>query len=65
LPVLISHGAGDPVIEVDFARNARELLESGGLDVAYRESPGGHQIDGPTIDAGREWLEQALPRQPL
>jgi phospholipase/carboxylesterase len=65
LPVLISHGARDPVIGVDFARAARELLDAGGLEVTYRESPGGHQIDGPTIDAAREWLERAVPRQPL
>ena len=65
LPVLISHGERDPVIDVGFARAARELLEGGGLDVTYRESPGGHQIDGPTIDAAREWLERAIPRRPL
>ena len=46
-------------------RAARERLEAAGLDVAYRESPGGHQIDGPTIDAAREWLERAIPRRPL
>lgn len=65
LPVLISHGVADPIIEVGFARAARELLEPAGLGVTYRESPGGHWIDGPTIDAAREWLERALPRQPI
>src|SRR4051794_11460948 len=65
LPVFISHGSRDPVIDVAFARAARELLERGGLDVSYRESPAGHQIDGPTLDAAREWLERAVPRQPL
>jgi phospholipase/carboxylesterase len=65
LPVLISHGERDPVIPVGFARAARELLEPAGLAVTYRESPIGHWIDGPTVDAVREWLETALPRQPL
>jgi phospholipase/carboxylesterase len=65
LPVFISHGSRDPVIDVAFARAARELLEPGGLDVSYRESPAAHQIDGPAIDAAREWLERAVPRQPL
>jgi phospholipase/carboxylesterase len=65
MPVFISHGAADPIIEVGFARAARDLLEPGGLDVSYRESPGGHSIDGPTIDAAREWLERVLPRRPL
>ena len=32
-------------MEVGFARRARELLEGGGLDVEYRESDVGHQID--------------------
>ena len=31
LPVLIHHGANDPIISVEFARRARELLEAGGL----------------------------------
>lgn len=65
LPVLISHGAADPVIGVEFARAARDLLEPAGIDVTYREAPIGHAIDGPTIDAGREWLESAIPRIPL
>lgn len=65
LPVLISHGSRDPIIDVGFARSANQLLEAGGLDVTYRESPIGHQIDGPTIDAVREWLERVVPRQPI
>ena len=65
MPVLISHGSADPVIGVEFARAARELLEPAGLDLTYREAPLGHSIDGPTIDAAVEWLETALPRLPL
>lgn len=65
MPVLISHGAADPVISVEFARAARDLLSGAGLQVTYRETPIGHQIDGPTIEAAREWLELALPRLPL
>ena len=41
----IAHGRRDPIIEVGFARRARELLEAGGLEVDYRESDVGHQID--------------------
>jgi phospholipase/carboxylesterase len=43
--VFIAHGRRDPVMEVGFARRARELLEAGGLDVEYHESDAGHQID--------------------
>ena len=41
----IAHGRNDPIMEIGFARRARELLEAGGLEVAYRESDVGHQID--------------------
>lgn len=44
LPVSISHGSRDPVIAVDFAREARTRLEAAGLAVSYREDPVGHQI---------------------
>ncbi len=66
MPVLISHGAGDPVIGVEYARAARDLLEPAGLALTYREAPIGHSIDGPTIDAAVEWLETlACPAVPL
>ena len=41
----IAHGRRDPIMEVGFARRARDLLEAGGLAVEYRESDVGHQID--------------------
>ena len=44
LPVAIAHGSDDPVIGVEFARQARERLEEAGLDVGYREDPVGHTI---------------------
>ena len=45
LPVSIGHGTQDPVIPVEFARDARERLEAAGADVTYHESPIGHTID--------------------
>jgi phospholipase/carboxylesterase len=45
LPVAIGHGTLDPVIPVEFARDARARLEAAGADVRYQESPVGHQID--------------------
>ena len=44
-PVVIGHGTLDPVIPVDFARDARARLEAAGADVVYHESPVGHTID--------------------
>lgn len=57
----VSHGSRDPVIEVGFAERARELLEGGGLDVTYRESELGHQIDPAHLRDAGAWLAETLP----
>jgi phospholipase/carboxylesterase len=44
-PIAIAHGTYDPVIPVEFGRDARARLESAGADVWYRESPVEHWID--------------------
>jgi phospholipase/carboxylesterase len=54
--VLIAHGRGDPVISVEFARQARELLQDAGLEVDYRESGAQHSIDPADIPRARNWL---------
>ena len=54
LRVFIAHGRNDPVMEVGFARRARELLEAGGLDVEYHESDVAHEID--RAPAAHVWL---------
>jgi phospholipase/carboxylesterase len=59
--VFIAHGQNDPVIEIGFARRARELLEAGGLDASYHESPVGHQIDPAHIPPAAEWLAATIP----
>jgi hypothetical protein len=41
----IAHGRSDPVIDVGFARQARELLQAGGRDVSYHEFEGGYRVD--------------------
>src|SRR5688572_20364075 len=38
----IAHGRNAPIMDVGFARTARDLLESGGLDVSYHESDAAH-----------------------
>jgi phospholipase/carboxylesterase len=58
----VSHGRNDPVISVEFAERARELLEGGGLDVSYRESELGHQIDPTHLRDAAGWLDEVLPR---
>jgi phospholipase/carboxylesterase len=56
LPVFIAHGRRDPVMEVEFARRARDLLEAGGLPVSYHESDVAHNIDPAHLPAATEWL---------
>ncbi|HEY2652312.1 MAG TPA: phospholipase [Solirubrobacteraceae bacterium] len=58
--VLIAHGELDPVIDVSFARRARELLDGAGLDVDYRESQAGHSIDPADVPRAIGWLQETL-----
>ena len=60
LRAFIAHGRRDPVIVVEFARRARELLEAGGLEVEYHESEASHQIDPAHIPPATDWLARAL-----
>lgn len=62
MPVFVSHGRNDPVIGIEFAERARELLEAGGLDLTYRESELGHQIDPAHLRDAGAWLAEVLPR---
>jgi phospholipase/carboxylesterase len=56
----IAHGGHDPVIDVAFARGARERLETAGLRVDYHESGGGHEIDPAHIPMAASWLAETL-----
>jgi phospholipase/carboxylesterase len=58
--VFIAHGRTDPVIDVEFARSARRLLEGTGMDVDYHESGVGHTIDPLTIRPAEDWLRRAI-----
>jgi len=61
-PVALGHGAADPVISVDFARQARERLLGAGVDLLYRETPGmGHTIDPAFVQPLRAWLAARTP----
>jgi phospholipase/carboxylesterase len=58
-PIAIMHGTHDPVISVEFARQARATLEAAGADVLYRESPIEHWIDPAWIRELRGVVAQA------
>jgi len=59
--VFIAHGRTDPVMDVDFARRAKILLERGGMNVDYVESDAGHTIDPAAIDLAATWLRRLIP----
>jgi phospholipase/carboxylesterase len=59
LPVFITHGRQDPVIDVGFGRSAHERLAAAGLPVTYLESDVAHQIDPAHIAAAAGWLAAA------
>jgi phospholipase/carboxylesterase len=61
LRVFIAHGRADPIMDVGFARRARETLEGAGLPLEYHESDAGHQIDPAHIPAAQAWLAATLP----
>jgi phospholipase/carboxylesterase len=61
LPVAIGHGTLDPVIGIEFGRDARDRLTAAGLDVLYRETPMSHTIDEEYLPELRAWLAGRIP----
>jgi phospholipase/carboxylesterase len=62
LRAFVAHGRQDPIMDVAFARDAREQLERGGLDVTYHESDAAHHIDPTHVAPAAEWLAATLQR---
>jgi phospholipase/carboxylesterase len=60
-PVAIGHGTNDKSVPVGWARVARQLLETAGAEVAYAESPVGHEIDPAWLTAARLLVERVTP----
>lgn len=58
--VFVAHGRSDPIMEIGFARRARDLLERGGFDVEYHESDVAHEIDPAHLPAAADWLSAVL-----
>jgi predicted esterase len=60
-PVAIGHGTQDPVIGVEWGRQARAQLEAAGADVLYRETPMFHQIDPQFIREAEGLIREVVP----
>ena len=58
---LVSHGRKDQVMNIGFARDARETLEAGGIDLTYQESEIDHQIDPAHLRRATSWVAEVLP----
>jgi phospholipase/carboxylesterase len=60
LRAFIAHGRRDQVMDVAFARRAKELLEAGGLPVSYHESDAAHHVDPQHVPPAIRWLGETL-----
>ncbi len=59
--VAVGHGAVDPVISVDWGRDARTRLEKTGANLTYHESPNmGHSIDPAFLRTLPAWLDETM-----
>jgi phospholipase/carboxylesterase len=61
-PVAIAHGTLDPVIGVEWGRQARDRLVAAGADVLYRESPVPHTLDPRGLPELSEWVRSTIDR---
>lgn len=63
LPVSVSHGTNDPIIGVQWGRDARDRLSAGGLAVTFREDPVEHTIVPAAVNQARTVLRSALTQR--
>jgi phospholipase/carboxylesterase len=59
----IAHGRSDPVIDVGFARQARELLQAGWMS-GITSSAGGHYVDPAALSEAARWLGETVEQTP-
>ena len=60
LSVFVAHGLHDPVIPIQKARRAQELLSKTGADLTYREYPILHTISEESLADLSQWLDKRL-----
>jgi phospholipase/carboxylesterase len=59
--VVVGHGTLDPVISVEWGRDARARLEAAGANLVYHETPGmGHSIDPELLGRLPAWVADTL-----
>jgi phospholipase/carboxylesterase len=60
-PLAIGHGTEDPVISVEFGREARRRVESAGASPLFREYPLPHTIDPGFLPELRSFVASSVP----
>jgi thioredoxin 1 len=60
IPVLVQHGAHDPLIPVQRSRDLARSLRAAGVPVTYREYPMEHQVALESMQDARAWLAEIL-----
>jgi len=60
LEFFVSHGVNDPVIPVQAARRANELLSKAGVHLSYKEYPMAHEISTDSLADMSLWLHQHI-----
>ena len=58
LPVAITHGSQDPLIDVERGRDARDRAAAAGADVVYLETDAPHIFDPRVVPGLVSWLDQ-------
>lgn len=61
LPVFVSHGTMDFVIDFGFAEMAKRKLDAAGLPVDFHPFEGGHFVDPAGASAVTDWLWRTVP----
>jgi phospholipase/carboxylesterase len=60
LRAFIAHGRRDPVIAVQFAHRAQELLRGGRIEPEYHESDAAHHVDPAHSAPASDWLAKTV-----
>jgi len=61
--IFIAHGTEDPLVPIEWSREAVSFLEVQGYGPVYREYPMGHEINFAVLEDLTPWIHTVLPPQ--
>jgi phospholipase/carboxylesterase len=59
--VFVAHGTEDPLVPIEWSREAVAFLEAQGYQPQYREYPMGHEISFAVLEDLTPWIHTTLP----